>query len=86
LPGRYDGFIKPTLLISLFAPPEELSAAVTMGCLYFYALQHQNSFDVCWCGWRLVRQQQQLLLLLARFVTQASAALTRTLLSRRAHL
>eukprot|EP00892_Ulva_mutabilis_P003924 jgi/Ulvmu1/1903/UM012_0062.1 len=45
----YEGFIKPTLLVALFAPPETLSAGATMGCLYFYALQHQNSFDVCWC-------------------------------------
>ena len=45
----YERFLKPTLLVGLFAPPEELSAAVTMECLYFYALAHQNDFDVCWC-------------------------------------
>jgi hypothetical protein len=41
--------------VGLFAPPEELSAAVTIETLYFYALAHQSDFDVCWCkgsgGW-----------------------------------
>ena len=41
-----DDFIRPTLLVGLFKPPEELSAAVTMELLYFYALAHQTSFDV----------------------------------------
>jgi len=43
-----EDFLKPTLLVGLFKPPEELSAAVTMELLYFYALAHQNSFDVRW--------------------------------------
>lgn len=43
-----DDFIRPTLLIGLFKAPEELSAAVSMELLYFYALAHQNSFDVRW--------------------------------------
>jgi len=43
-----DDFLKPTLLVGLFKPPEELSAAVAMELLYFYALAHQNSFDVRW--------------------------------------
>jgi len=43
-----DNFLKPTLLVGLFKPPEELSAAVTMELLYFYALAHQTSFDVRW--------------------------------------
>ena len=34
--AMYEGFIKPTLLVALFAPPEELSAGATMGCLYYY--------------------------------------------------
>ena len=34
-------FLKPTLLVGLFKPPEELSAAVAMELLYFYALAHQ---------------------------------------------
>ena len=32
-----DDFIRPTLLVGLFKPPEELSAAVTMELLYYYA-------------------------------------------------
>lgn len=41
-------FIKPTLLVGLFKPPEELSALVVMELLYFYALAHMDSFDVQW--------------------------------------
>jgi hypothetical protein len=41
-------FLRPTLLVGLFKPPEELSAAATMELLYYYALAHQGSFDVCW--------------------------------------
>lgn len=44
----YEEFLKPTLLVGLFAPPEELSAAVAIETLYFYALAHQPDFDVCW--------------------------------------
>ena len=43
-----DDFIKPTLLVGLFKPPEELSAAVALELLYFYAIAHQTSFDVRW--------------------------------------
>ncbi|KAH8045561.1 flavin containing amine oxidoreductase [Aureococcus anophagefferens] len=43
-----EDFLKPTLLVGLFKPPEELSAAVTMELLYFYALAHQTAFDVRW--------------------------------------
>lgn len=43
-----EDFIKPTLLVGLFKPPEELSAAVVMELLYYYALAHQTSFDVRW--------------------------------------
>jgi len=43
-----NDFLKPTLLVGLFKPPEELSAAVAMELLYFYALAHQTSFDVRW--------------------------------------
>eukprot|EP00457_Paulinella_chromatophora_P002525 gb/GEZN01002530.1/.p1 GENE.gb/GEZN01002530.1/~~gb/GEZN01002530.1/.p1 ORF type:complete len:669 (-),score=116.29 gb/GEZN01002530.1/:444-2324(-) len=43
-----DDFLRPTLLVGLFKPPEELSAAVTIELLYFYALAHQDSFDVKW--------------------------------------
>lgn len=43
-----EDFIKPTLLVGLFKPPEELSAFVVMELLYYYALAHQDSFDVRW--------------------------------------
>ena len=51
----YEEFLRPTLLVGLFAPPEDLSAAVVLETLEFYALGHQNSFDVCWCGLRKLR-------------------------------
>ncbi len=35
----------PRTQVGLFAPPEEISAAVMMETLYFYALAHQNDFD-----------------------------------------
>lgn len=41
-------FLKPTLLVGLFKPPEELSALVVMELLYYYALAHMDSFDVRW--------------------------------------
>lgn len=43
-----NDFLRPTLLVGLFKPPEELSAAVAMELLYYYALAHQDSFDVRW--------------------------------------
>ena len=43
-----EDFIKPTLLVGLFKPPTELSALVVMELLYYYALAHQDSFDVRW--------------------------------------
>ena len=47
--AAYELFLKPTLAVGLFAPPEDLSAASVLETLEFYALAHQNSFDVCWC-------------------------------------
>ncbi|CAL5218947.1 g699 [Coccomyxa viridis] len=44
----YEEFLRPLLLVGLFAPPEELSAAAVLGTFYFYTLAHQNDFDVCW--------------------------------------
>jgi hypothetical protein len=35
-------------LVGLFAAPEDISAAAMLETLYFYALAHQNDFDVCW--------------------------------------
>jgi len=49
-------FIRPTLLVGLFKPPEELSAAVAMELLYFYALAHQTSFDVRWIKSRSISE------------------------------
>ena len=40
----YNDFLLPTLLVALFAPPEELSAAETLNALYYYALKTQSSF------------------------------------------
>ena len=41
----------------LFKPPEELSAAVTMELLYYYALAHQDSFDVRWIKSKSIGEQ-----------------------------
>ena len=41
-------FISPTLAVGLFAPPHELSAAVVLELLDFYALRTTASFDVRW--------------------------------------
>mmetsp|Transcript_7687 Transcript_7687/g.11640 ORF Transcript_7687/g.11640 Transcript_7687/m.11640 type:complete len:592 (+) Transcript_7687:18-1793(+) len=43
-----SGFLRPILLVGLFAPPEELSAAVVMDMLLYYAIAHQADFDVKW--------------------------------------
>merc|ERR1719460_577024 len=51
-----NDFIRPTLLVGLFKPPEELSAAVAMELLYFYALAHQTSFDVRWIRSRSISE------------------------------
>ena len=32
----FEDFLRPLLLVGLFAPAEELSAAVMIGTLYFY--------------------------------------------------
>lgn len=32
----YDEFLRPTLLVGLFAEPEDLSAAAVLNTLYFY--------------------------------------------------
>eukprot|EP00466_Bigelowiella_natans_P016667 jgi/Bigna1/87392/estExt_fgenesh1_pg.C_190235 len=43
-----EGFLRPILLVGLFKPPEELSAALVMDMLYYYAIGHQYDFDVKW--------------------------------------
>jgi uncharacterized protein with NAD-binding domain and iron-sulfur cluster len=50
-------FLRPILLVGLFKPPEEVSAAVTMELLYYYALAHQDSFDVRWINAKSIAEQ-----------------------------
>ncbi|GAQ79859.1 Amine oxidase [Klebsormidium nitens] len=45
----YREFLEPILLVTLFAPGEQLSAAAALGALYYYVLAHQADFDVRWC-------------------------------------
>ena len=52
-----DEFLRPILLVGLFKPPEELSAAVTMELLHYYALAHQDSFDVRWIKAKSIAEQ-----------------------------
>jgi len=49
-------FVAPTLQVGLFKPPNELSAAVAMELLYFYALAHQTAFDVRWIKKRSIAE------------------------------
>ena len=51
-----NDFLRPTLLVGLFKPPEELSAAVTMELLYYYSFAHQDSFDVRWIRARSIAE------------------------------
>jgi len=43
-----DAF-EPMLLVGLFAPAEQCSAAAAVGMLYYFILAHQSNFDVVWC-------------------------------------
>jgi uncharacterized protein with NAD-binding domain and iron-sulfur cluster len=45
----YRDAFEPMLLVGLFAPGEQCSAAATLGMLYFFILAHQHDFDVVWC-------------------------------------
>jgi len=45
----YREAFEPMLLVGLFAPGEQCSAAATLGMLYFFILAHQPDFDVVWC-------------------------------------
>ncbi|KST64460.1 hydroxysqualene dehydroxylase [Mastigocoleus testarum] len=45
----YKESFEPMLLVGLFAPGEQCSAAATLGMLYFFILAHQADFDVVWC-------------------------------------
>ncbi|XP_058004588.1 uncharacterized protein LOC110650347 isoform X2 [Hevea brasiliensis] len=45
----YRNVFGPLLQVGLFAPPEQCSAAATIGMLYFISLAHQKDFDMVWC-------------------------------------
>lgn len=45
----YRDSFEPMLLVGLFAPGEQCSAAATLGMLYYFILAHQSDFDVVWC-------------------------------------
>ncbi|NEP90822.1 MAG: NAD(P)-binding protein [Okeania sp. SIO2C2] len=45
----YDDAFNAMLLVGLFAPGEQCSAAAALGMLYYFILAHQADFDVVWC-------------------------------------
>ncbi|KAL3701302.1 hypothetical protein R1sor_019324 [Riccia sorocarpa] len=45
----YNDAFNPMLLVGLFAPGEQCSAAATIGMLYYFIIAHQADFDVVWC-------------------------------------
>ncbi|XVF67966.1 hypothetical protein PTKIN_Ptkin10aG0164600 [Pterospermum kingtungense] len=45
----YEDVFGPLLQVGLFAPPEQCSAAATLGLLYYLILAHQKHFDVAFC-------------------------------------
>lgn len=45
----YNDSFEPMLLVGLFAPGEQCSAAAALGILYYFILAHQPNFDVVWC-------------------------------------
>ncbi len=45
----YKEAFEPMLLVGLFAPGEQCSAAAALGMLYYFILAHQPDFDVVWC-------------------------------------
>ncbi|MEM7727418.1 MAG: FAD-dependent oxidoreductase [Cyanobacteria bacterium P01_A01_bin.45] len=45
----YRDAFEAMLLVGLFAPGEQCSAAATLGMLYYFILAHQPDFDVVWC-------------------------------------
>lgn len=44
----YKEAFEPMLLVGLFAPGEQCSAAGALGMLYYFILAHQADFDVVW--------------------------------------
>ncbi len=45
----YEDAFNAMLLVGLFAPGEQCSAAAALGMLYYFILGHQPNFDVVWC-------------------------------------
>lgn len=45
----YKDSFEPMLLVGLFAPGEQCSAAAALGMLHYFILAHQPNFDVVWC-------------------------------------
>jgi uncharacterized protein with NAD-binding domain and iron-sulfur cluster len=45
----YRDAFEAMLLVGLFAPGEQCSAAAALGMLYYFILAHQPDFDVVWC-------------------------------------
>jgi uncharacterized protein with NAD-binding domain and iron-sulfur cluster len=45
----YRESFEPMLLVGLFVPGEQCSAAAALGMLYYFILAHQPDFDVVWC-------------------------------------
>ncbi len=45
----YRESFEPMLLVGLFAPGEQCSAAAALGMLSYFILAHQPDFDVVWC-------------------------------------
>ncbi|XP_057769215.1 uncharacterized protein LOC130989276 [Salvia miltiorrhiza] len=45
----YRDVFDPLIRVGLFAPPEQCSAAATLGMLYYFVLANQKHFDLKWC-------------------------------------
>ena len=52
----YKDAFEPMLLVGLFAPGEQCSAAAALGMLYYFILAHQPNFDVVWCRGTVAEQ------------------------------
>ncbi|CAL9233295.1 unnamed protein product [Arabidopsis halleri] len=44
----YRNILRPLLQVSLFAPPEQCSAAATLALFYYLILSYQKDFDMVW--------------------------------------
>ena len=52
----YREAFEPMLLVGLFAPGEQCSAAAALSMLYYFILAHQPNFDVVWCRGTVVEK------------------------------